>query len=117
MAVVFDSCPVDACPVDASLLGVRDREEGPADYPEAARAAHSARLVVDTGRYAQGGIRLQAVGFMVGRLEIQRLRVAAAVPLGEAFDVKTFHDVVLGAGPLPMGVGGEVVQVWAGGRP
>lgn len=33
------------------------------------------------------------------------------------FDVKAFHDVVPGTGPLPMGVLDEVVQAWAGGQP
>jgi uncharacterized protein (DUF885 family) len=112
----------DALPVDASLLGVRDREDwltDDTDDTEAAGTARSARLVVDTGLHAQGWSRQQAVDFMVGRVEIQRIR--AAVAPGEAFDVKAFgvkafHDVVLGTGPLPMEVLDEVVQAWAGGQ-
>ncbi|TDD68474.1 DUF885 domain-containing protein [Jiangella aurantiaca] len=100
------------------------------------------RLVVDTGLHAKGWSRQQAVDFivantatsrveietevdryisapgqalayMVGRLEIQRIRAEAAAALGDRFDVKAFHDVVIGNGPLPMGVLDEVVRTWA----
>lgn len=108
-----------AWPVEASLLGVRDREDWLTDYAytEVAGLAHSARLVVDTGLHAQGWGRQQVVDFMLGRLEIRRIRAAAATLLDEASGVKAFHDVVLGTGALPWGVRDEVVQAWAGRQP
>lgn len=101
------------------------------------------RLVVDTGLHAKGWSRQQAVDFMVantatsrleietevdryisapgqalaymiGRLEIQRIRAAAQAQLGDRFDLRSFHDLVLGNGPLPMGVLDDVVRGWAG---
>lgn len=46
----------------------------------------------------------QACAFMVGRLELMRAREAAKAKLGAAFDVRDFHERVLGAGPMPMEV-------------
>jgi uncharacterized protein (DUF885 family) len=99
------------------------------------------RLVVDTGLHAKGWSRAQAVEFlakntpmaqveiesevdryiaypgqalsyMVGRLEIQRIRSDAQAALGDRFDIRGFHDVVLGNGPLPLSVLAEVVGDW-----
>ena len=101
----------------------------------------AARLVVDTGIHAMGWSREraltwmrthtplsdsetateidryiaypgQALSYMVGRLELLTLRAKAADQLGEKFDLKAFHDVVLGAGSLPLAVLGDVVDRW-----
>jgi uncharacterized protein (DUF885 family) len=99
------------------------------------------RLVVDTGMHAKGWTREQAVtylrentpmadldiqnevdryiafpgqalSYMVGRLEIQRMRAAAQDALGTRFDIRAFHDQVLGNGPLPLAVLDEVITRW-----
>ncbi|NUT94557.1 MAG: DUF885 domain-containing protein, partial [Saccharothrix sp.] len=101
----------------------------------------AARLVVDTGLHALGWTRQRAVDFlrdnavmpdvdihsevdryienpaqalayMVGRLEIQRLRGDAERRLGDRFDIRAFHDLVIGGGPLPMAVLADVVDRW-----
>jgi uncharacterized protein (DUF885 family) len=106
-----------------------------------ADSMRAGRLVVDTGLHAKGWSRAQAVEFlskntpmaqveiesevdryiafpgqalsyMVGRLEIQRIRSAARGALGDRFDIRGFHDVVLGNGPLPLSVLAEVVDDW-----
>ncbi len=46
----------------------------------------------------------QATGYMVGMLKIVELREKAKTALGERFDIRDFHDVVLGSGALPLGV-------------
>jgi uncharacterized protein (DUF885 family) len=100
------------------------------------------RLVVDTGIHAKGWTRdqvvdymrqnsvmpmieidqetdryiadpAQALAYMVGRLEIQRIRAEAERALGDRFDIRSFHDTVLGHGPLPLRVLDEVVRDWA----
>jgi uncharacterized protein (DUF885 family) len=105
-------------------------------------SVRAARLVVDTGIHAFGWTRdqvvdflrantvmsevevqsesdryierpAQALAYMVGRLEIQRLRGEAAARMGEAFDLKAFHDLVLSGGPLPMAVLADVVGRWS----
>jgi len=99
------------------------------------------RLVVDTGLHARGWTRQRAVGYLrdntamadieiehevdryiaepaqalsyvTGRLEIQRLRREAERALGDRFGVRAFHDTVLGGGALPLTVLAGVVADW-----
>jgi uncharacterized protein (DUF885 family) len=103
------------------------------------------RLVVDTGLHAKGWNRQQAVeymtensammpveidsevdryiaepgqalAYMVGRIEIQRLRAEAEAALGDRFDIRAFHDVVLGSGSVPLNVLESLVKEWVAGR-
>ena len=107
----------------------------------ALESLRTARLVVDTGVHAFGWSRQrvvdylreftvmnevevqqetdryiewpgQALSYMVGRLEIQRIRADAERTLGPAFDLKRFHDLLLGVGPLPLAVLDDVVSEW-----
>jgi uncharacterized protein (DUF885 family) len=55
----------------------------------------------------------QALAYMVGRLEIQRVRSHAERAMGERFDIRAFHDQVLGGGPLPLAVLADVIDEWA----
>jgi uncharacterized protein (DUF885 family) len=61
----------------------------------------------------------QALAYMVGRLELVRLRRVASERLGDRFDLRAFHDVVLQAGPLPLPAMAGVVERWTtrGGVP
>ena len=96
-------------------------------------AWRASRLVVDTGMHALGWSRSMAIEFMaahtalalnnianevdryigwpgqalaykIGQLEIRRLRSEAQAALGDAFDIRRFHDAVLGHGALPLSV-------------
>lgn len=89
------------------------------------------RLVVDTGIHAKGWSKSQAVAFMtdntalsaanieaevnryiswpaqalaykLGELKIRELRARAEQELGPKFDIKRFHDTVLGQGAVPL---------------
>ena len=46
----------------------------------------------------------QALAYQMGRRKLDELRLKAETALGERFDVRRFHDAVLGAGSLPMAV-------------
>jgi uncharacterized protein (DUF885 family) len=99
------------------------------------------RLVVDTGLHALGWSReaavewmlahvpmsqleceteidryiaypAQALAYMIGRLEISALRREAAEKLGPAFDVRSFHDLVLAVGSVPLPALGGAVRRW-----
>ena len=99
------------------------------------------RLVVDPGLHAFGWSRDRAIQFMlhntalselnienevdryigwpgqacaykIGELKIRELRTKAQDTLGERFDIRAFHDVVLGAGSLPLTVLDTRVNAW-----
>jgi uncharacterized protein (DUF885 family) len=105
-------------------------------------ALRACRLVVDTGMHHYGWSRAraadfmwsntattrsnvrneidryigwpgQALAYMVGRREIQRLRGVAEASLGESFDIRAFHGAVLGNGAVPLGVLEQVITRWA----
>ena len=44
----------------------------------------------------------QATAYKVGELKILELRARAKEAMGEAFDIRAFHDVLLGAGAMPL---------------
>jgi uncharacterized protein (DUF885 family) len=54
----------------------------------------------------------QATAYMVGRLKISQLRAKASEALGDRFDIRTFHDVVLRNGPLPLDLLDAEVTHW-----
>ena len=103
----------------------------------------ASRLVVDTGLHALGWTRQQAVdwmaahtplprmeiesevdryisfpgqalAYMVGRREIVRLRMTSAETLGDRFDLREFHDLVLRVGILPLPALARTVERWVG---
>ncbi|HET7370729.1 MAG TPA: DUF885 domain-containing protein [Gammaproteobacteria bacterium] len=54
----------------------------------------------------------QALAYMIGEITIQDLRAKAKAALGEDFNVRAFHGVVLGHGSLPMSILKQVVNRW-----
>lgn len=54
----------------------------------------------------------QALGYKIGQLKILELRDYARKELGDRFDIRAFHDQVLGAGALPMDVLEAHIKQW-----
>jgi uncharacterized protein (DUF885 family) len=54
----------------------------------------------------------QATSYKIGMLKIQALRAKAEKELGEKFDIKGFHDVVLGGGAVPLSILEFQVENW-----
>ena len=99
------------------------------------------RLVIDTGLHSMGWSRQQAIDYFaansskplhditvevdryiswpgqalaykIGQLKIRELRELATRELGNAFDVRAFHDEVLGAGAVPLGILDARIREW-----
>ena len=69
-------------------------------------AAHTAlglnNIANEVDRYI--GWPGQALAYKIGQLEIRRIRADAEATLGASFDIRRFHDAVLGHGALPLSV-------------
>jgi prolyl oligopeptidase len=99
------------------------------------------RLVVDTGMHYKGWTRQQAIdvftdnaaktehdivteidrysawpgqalAYKIGQLKILQIRSRAEVQLGENFDIRAFHDELLGAGALPLDLLEQRMDRW-----
>ncbi|WP_430427110.1 DUF885 domain-containing protein [Parasphingorhabdus sp.] len=102
------------------------------------------RLVVDTGLHSKGWSEEQAVAYFlanspipetavrsevrrylvmpgqatsykIGMLKIQELRAKAEKELGDDFDIRGFHDTVLGGGSVPLNILETMVDQWIAG--
>ena len=105
------------------------------------QGARAARLVIDTGLHTMGWTRQQAIDFFkdnaakteldiineidryilwpgqalaykIGQLKILQLRERAEIELGDKFDIRAFHDELLGAGALPLDLLEQRMDKW-----
>ncbi len=54
----------------------------------------------------------QACAYKIGEVAIWRMRRKAETSLGEHFDIKAFHDIIINGGPLPLDLLEDQVENW-----
>ncbi|HEV8424073.1 MAG TPA: DUF885 domain-containing protein [Actinomycetes bacterium] len=114
----FDSWRACRLVVDTGMHQFGWSRDRAIDYLLANSALTRTNIENEVDRYvAMPG---QALAYMVGRLELVRLRELAAGRLGARFDLRAFHDLVLGTGGVPLSVLAQEVDGFiaaAGARP
>jgi uncharacterized protein (DUF885 family) len=73
-------------------------------------SSNEANIQSETDRYIAWPA--QALAYKLGQLTILRLREKATKDLGKQFDIRAFHDEVLGAGALPLDVLEQRIDSW-----
>jgi uncharacterized protein (DUF885 family) len=96
--------------VDTGIHYKRWTREQVVQYMHDHSSTNEATIQAETDRYiAWPG---QALAYKIGQLTILRLREKARTELGKRFDIRAFHDEVLGAGALPMDVLERSINAW-----
>ena len=80
------------------------------DYLVAHTTETQSRAEAEVDRYI--AVPGQATAYMIGNLEIRRLREDAKQKLGAKFNIKDFHDLVLEDGSMPLWVLREKLERW-----
>ncbi|MEL6370386.1 MAG: DUF885 domain-containing protein [Pseudomonadota bacterium] len=96
--------------VDTGLHSKGWTEQEAIDYFTANSPAAAGQIKSEVQRYIV--LPGQATAYKIGMLKIVELRARAEEELGENFDIKAFHDLVLGGGALPMDLLEKRVDEW-----
>jgi uncharacterized protein (DUF885 family) len=125
------------CGVDMGLYDTPQKDMGRLSY----QMWRATRLVVDTGIHSKGwdkaravaymkdntaltdanidaevnryiSVPGQALAYMIGKRKIEELRARSEKALGDRFDVRRFHDAVLGQGSVPMDALEAQIDAW-----
>ena len=96
--------------VDTGLHAKGWSEEQAVEYFLANTAAPEAQAGSEVQRYIV--LPGQATSYKIGMLKIQELRRNAEAELGDDFDIRGFHDTVLGGGAMPLTILERRVEQW-----
>jgi len=127
--------------IDLGLYDTSQKEMGRLSY----QMWRACRLVIDTGLHSKGWSKAQAVAYMkdnsaltdanveaeinryisnpgqalaykIGQMKIEELRARAERTLGAKFDLRRFHDAVLGQGSVPLDTLEAQIDAWIEGE-
>ena len=96
--------------VDTGMHSLGWSRQRAIDYflENAGKAEHDIQVEVDRYIVWPG----QALAYKIGELKIKELRAYAEKELGDGFDVRAFHDTVLGDGAVPLDMLETQVKEW-----
>jgi uncharacterized protein (DUF885 family) len=100
--------------VDTGLHALGWTRQQAIDFMVAHAPVNREEIVTEVDRYI--GIPGQALAYKVGQREILRLRADARSQLGPAFDIRAFHDCVLGGATISLRVLQSRVASWVADR-
>jgi uncharacterized protein (DUF885 family) len=106
-----DSMRAGRLVVDTGLHGMGWTRQQAIDYFASNSPMSMTTIEGEVDRYI--GMPGQALAYMIGRLEIMKYRAAAEATMGDRFDIKGFHDTVLGSGLVPLPTLERMVKEWA----
>jgi uncharacterized protein (DUF885 family) len=101
--------------VDTGLHSMNWTRQQAIDFFKANAAKTEQDITVEVDRYIVWPG--QALGYKMGQLKIRELRTRAEQQPAGRFDLRKFHDVVLGQGAVPLDVLERRVEEWIGGAP
>jgi uncharacterized protein (DUF885 family) len=100
--------------VDTGLHAQRWTREQAIDYMAANTGMERTEVVAEVERYIV--MPGQALAYKTGQMEILALRERARGELGDRFDLRAFHDQVIGSGALPLTLLARNVGAWIAAR-
>lgn len=98
--------------VDAGMHGLGWSRDQAIQYMLDNTAESRESVTSEVDRYI--AVPAQATSYMLGNLEIRRLRAQAEQAMGDRFDIKAFHDRVLEDGSVPLSMLRAKIERWIG---
>jgi len=106
----FDSWRAGRLVVDTGMHSLGWSRQQAIDYMTANSPQAHNNIETEIDRYI--GWPGQALAYMIGRREIMRLRSMAQQEMGASFDIRGFHNIVLGSGSVPLPLLAQLVSDW-----
>jgi len=96
--------------IDTALHSLRWTRQQALDFLKEHTVLPESEVINEIDRYLI--MPGQALSYKIGEIAIQGLRKEAQAALGEAFDIRGFHDTLIGSGALPLETLERLVRDW-----
>ncbi len=100
--------------VDTGLHYKRWSRQQAIDYMRGKTGMALSDVVTEVERYIV--LPAQACAYKIGMLKILELRQRAELELGDAYDIREFHELILGSGPMPLEIMEQQVDEFIEGK-